>query len=46
MYTNERPSGATCGNQLLNGSLVSWVGDPPSPFMRQICILPLRVELK
>ena len=40
------PSGETCGNQLLYSSFVTGSGSRPSGFMRQICIVPLRAELK
>ena len=40
------PSGERCGNQLLYSSSVTCSGSVPSAFIRQICIVPLRVELK
>ena len=46
MITIDRPSGEMCGNQLFNSSLVICCGLLPSASMRQICISPLRTELK
>ena len=40
------PSGEMCGNQLLYSSFVICSGSPPSGSIRQICIGPLRTELK
>ena len=40
------PSGERCGNQLLKSSFVTCSGCEPSGFIRQICIVPLRTELK
>ena len=41
-----RPSGEGCGNQLLNSSSVTCSCSLPSAFIRQICIGPVRSELK
>jgi hypothetical protein len=40
------PSGERWGNQLLYSSLVTCCGCDPSASMRQICMVPLRSELK
>ena len=46
MIAIDLPSGEMCGNQLLYSSLVICSGSLPSGFIRQICIVPLRTELK
>src|SRR5262249_51488798 len=40
------PSGEMCGNQLLFSSVKTCSCSLPSAFMRQICICPVRFELK
>ena len=46
MYAIHLPSGEMCGNQLLKPSFVICFWSLPSGRIRQICIRPLRDELK
>jgi hypothetical protein len=46
MNAIHRPSGERWGNQSFVSSFVTRSGSVPSGFIRQICMVPLRTELK